>query len=213
MNHAQQIYPCDLSVLNEKILDKDGKLIIKSYEFYREVDKNELKYFMLKNGIYVLPTSELIDWLKQNILPNAIEIGAGNGAIGRALGIPTTDSLLQTDPIIRLYYESMGQPVMDYPSDIEKLDAEQAISKYKPDCVVGAFITHKYKESIGSGNAFGVEEENILSKVQKYINIGNLITHREKPILKLPHVREHFYWLITRSVNQLENRIFIFNKK
>ena len=44
---------------------------------------------------------------------------------------------------------------------------------------------------------FGVYEEDILERVKMYINIGNLDTHKDKPILKLTHDEYYFNWLIT----------------
>lgn len=211
MNGAY-IQKCDLTKLNSEVLDTENELIIKPYSFYQSVDKNELKYFMLQNGIYVMPTQELIDWLKQNIVGNAIEIGAGNGAISRKLGIPITDSRMQERSDIKFFYNLSGQPTIKYPDDVEKLEAIEAINKYKPDTTIGAFITHKFDHKIGNGNAFGVDEELLLSKVKKYINICNKITHKDKPILKLEHEEFQFEWLITRAVNQSENAIFVFEK-
>lgn len=209
--NAQQIFHCDISGLEKEVID-DGKLIIKPFDFWKNRDKNEINYFLLQHGIYVIPTTELINWLKENIIGNAIEIGAGNGAISRALNIPITDSRMQERDDIKILYAMSGQPVIKYPDDVEKLDAEEAISKYKPDTVIGCFITHKFKEEIGNGNMYGVEEENILASVKRYINVGNLTTHKSKPILKIKHHELYFDWLITRSVNQNDNRIFIWDK-
>lgn len=207
------IFPADLtSLIKDAINPVNGLLRVMPYSFYRDIEENTLKYFMHQYAIYVLPTTELIDWLKQNIIGNAIEIGAGHGAIARALNIPITDSRLQERPEIKLWYGMNGQPVIKYAKDVEKLDAEQAVKKYKPETVIGAFITHKFNSVVNNGNAFGVEEELILQSVKRYINIGNLTTHKDKPILKLKHESLYFDWLITRSVIQQENRIFIFNQ-
>lgn len=207
---ATVITPCDLTHLTSQIM-LNGKLVIHPYSFYKNISENEIKYFMHQHGIYVLPTAELIAWLKENIIGTAIEIGAGNGAIARALNIPITDSRMQERADIKLLYSMSGQPVITYPDDVEKLPALPAIIKYKPDTVIGAFITHKYTEQAGDGNMYGVEEELVLSKVKRYINIGNKGTHKNKPVLKSHAHSEHYAeWLITRSVNQVENRIFIF---
>jgi len=211
--NATVITACDLTDLTKEVIDENGLLKVKPYSFYQNIDSNELKYFMHQNAIYVLPTTELIDWLKENIVGTAIEIGAGHGAIARALGIPITDSRMQERPEIMFIYRASGQPVIKYANDIEKLDALQAVDKYKPDTVIGAFITHKYNSIVGNGNALGVQEELILQKSKKYINIGNLQTHKDKPILKLKHQSLYFDWLITRAINKEDNRIFIFNNQ
>ncbi len=205
------IHKCDLTNLNHEAI-QDGKLIIHSAEFWKKRDLNELRYFMHQHGIYVMPTLELIYWLRDNIIGKAIEIGAGNGSISRALNIPITDSRMQERMEIKLIYQMQGSPVINYPDDVEALDAIEAIKKYKPDTVIGAFITHRYEPSIGTGNPYGVVEENILKKVKRYINIGNKRTHSDKPILNLPHEEHQFDWLITRANDQSLNTIFVFNQ-
>ena len=186
----------------------DGKLQVKPFSFIRKYPMNTIHLFMLEHGIYVLPTTELIDFLKENIIGNAIEIGAGNGAIGRALNIPITDSRLQERPDIIQYYKAMKQPIIKYPKDVEKMDGEIAVDKYRPDTVIGAFITHRWNGR--NGNAWGVDERNLLKMVKRYIHIGNLVTHQHSDIIKDKHEEHYFPWIVTRAVHQKENRIFIF---
>ena len=206
--HIQSIKQIDLTQMNQEIL-LDGKIIIHPYSFYEKYSDNDIKYFMHQHGIYVLPTQELIDYLKTMIVGNAIEIGAGNGSIGRNLGIPITDSRMQEWEEVKILYALSGQPVIIYPDDIETLNAEEAIAKYKPDTIIGAFITHKFNGI--DGNAFGVVEEDLLNVTKRYINIGNKITHKSKPILNRPHEEYYFDWIITRGNLKKENRIFIFD--
>lgn len=209
--------------MNAKILDRvdtahldkqtisNGKLVIKNHSFWKGLDPNLVANFMLKHGLYVIPTTELICWLKENVVGSAIEIGAGNGAISRALGIPITDNRMQELPEVQFFYMMSGQPVIAYPDDVEKLEALEAVEKYKPDTVIGAFITHKFVDEVVGGNAYGVQEETIIEKTRRYIMIGNLDTHRLKPILKKKHDWMYFPWLITRSADQKNNRIFVWN--
>jgi hypothetical protein len=58
---------------------------------------------------------------------------------------------------------------------------------------------------------YGIVEGKILKAVNKYIHVGNNVTHKDKPILKHPHEELYFEWIITRAVSQIENRILIFN--
>lgn len=208
------IIPEDISSIENQVFYQSGRMKAMPFSFYEPFLGNPLKYFMWKHGIYVLPTQELVDWLKSNIIGvRPIEIGAGIGAIARAIPIPATDSYMQDRPEIKMYYEMTGQPVIKYPDDVEKLDALEAIKKYTPDTVIGCFITHKYDEKIGSGNAYGVQEEFILENVKRYINVGNLHTHKDKPILKNNPKEYNFDWLVTRSNDQSLNRIWIHDKK
>lgn len=206
------LYNADISHI-EKQAFENGLLKVMPSSFYKSLDENSLKLFMLNHGIYVIPTTELIDWLKENIIENAIEIGAGLGTIARELKIPITDSCMQELPDVKLIYNMGGQPTIKYPSDVEKLDYKEAIIKYKPKTVIGCFITHKHKSGMSTGNMYGVEEEYILKNVQRYINVGNLQTHKDKPILKQKSIEYNFDWLITRSNDQSLNRIWVYDQK
>jgi hypothetical protein len=199
---------CDLTDIKQKVINPNGTLKILPSVFFQQFEKNTMQYFMLQMGIYVLPTTELISFLQDNIEGKAIEIGCGNGAIGRALGIPITDSKIQEDDRIKILYASIKQPVIQYPRDVEKLEAIEAVEKHKPNTVIGAFVTHKFNGI--SGYQFGVVEGKILKLADKYINISNIDVHKDKPILKYPHQKYYFDWLITRGINQLKNRIWIF---
>ena len=187
----------------------DGKIVIHSSEFYHRVGLNKTLLLMLEAGIYVLPTTELIQWLKDNIVGTAIEIGCGNGAIGRALGIPFSDSKMQQRPDIAMIYAMMGQPPIIYPDDVETLEASDAIHKYQPNTVIGGFITMRWDGH--TGNPYGVDTLGIVQSGIKYMMIGNTITHKDNPEMKLPHIEHSFDWLIARVANQGANRIFVWN--
>jgi len=208
-------YKQQLSPVNEISPDTDisrleqeavtGKIVrVKPAAFLAGFTKAQRAVFSHKHAVYGLPTTELIDWLTAEIGGRvAIEVGAGNGGLGRALGIPTTDSHLQLEPEIKLYYMMMGQPTIHYPDDVEKLDYKAAILKYKPEVVVGSWITHKYREDqhdLG-GNMHGFEEEWILKHCKKYIMIGHDKTHWGKPILKAPHQTHRPEFLYSRSMS------------
>lgn len=208
--HNGVVTPCDISHINSKAF-VDGKLIPLPYEFYKSLTDNEIKYFLLVHGIYVLPTTELIAFLKENMLnENTIEIGCGLGCIGRSLNIKMTDNKMQSWPDVVKLYTLSKQPVIVYPDDVIEMDAVEAVKYFKPDTTIGAFITHQFNGV--SGNMYGPKEELILKNTKRYINIGNLFTHREKPILALNHLEFYFPWIITRAVDQKKNRIFIFDK-
>ncbi len=208
----QSVNPDLLKALDDAVMYDGGKIRVLPFDFWKSFNPEVIKNFMLNHGVYVIPTAELVEWFAKNIEGNAIEIGAGHGSISRTLGIPITDSRMQERPEIKLIYESMGQPPIKYPLDVEKLSAVQAIKKYKPNTIIGTFITHKYCDKIKSGNALGVNEEFVLQNVNKYMLVGNIDTHHDKPIRKLPHDELYFDWLITRSVNQSKNRIWIWQK-
>lgn len=198
----------DISGLESQVMIHD-QLQVMPYEFYSQYSREQVMTLMFNHGIYVLPTSELIEYLKTRIEGVAIEIGAGHGAIAMALGIPATDSYMQDDPKIQKIYQTMGQPTVKYGPMVERLDFMQAITRYRPQTVIGAFITHKWKPGMQSGNMLGVDENYILKKVKRYIMVGNLQTHGQKPLLRIKHEQLYYPWIITRSERQDMNRIFI----
>lgn len=207
---AQEIVKCDISDI-EKIAMPDGVMTVMPFDFWKQFDHNARMYFMWVHGVYCIPTTELIEWIRANTVGSSIEIGSGTGAIGKALGIPATDNKMQEEPEIAMRYAMGGQPTIKYPRHIEKLDAHEAVMRYRPDTVVGSFITHRFESGQSEGNMFGVQEEFILQNCKRYINIGNLVTHASKPILNMPHLEYQFEWLITRGVDQSKNVIFVFD--
>ena len=192
------------AIENEAI--KDGELQILPAEFYAQFDYFQVALFCSKHSFYSLPTTELISWLKPGIKgKKAIEIGSGNGAIARALEIPATDSKLQTDPLMEFYYSMSGQKTVSYGANVEKLNAIAAIEEYKPDIVIGAWVTQLYKEGdtedgIGS-NMWGIDEQKILRSVNTYIMIGHDRVHHQKRILKKEHQTYRYDWLLSRSAD------------
>ncbi len=201
----------DISYLDSLLDEKDLLKVVDS-SFYSNVPQEHLTIFGHKHGIYCFPTTELAEWLKSEINNlSAIEIGSGNGALARHLGIPATDSRYMELPEIKAYYASVRQPVTKYPDDIIKLDAISAIKKYKPNVVIGCWITHKYREDEHErgGNMYGVDEDWLIKNVNKYIVIGNEKIHGIKRILKLPHKEFKFPWLYSRSLEPSKNIIYV----
>jgi hypothetical protein len=199
----------------DSVLKRNGVLSVVPFSIYSQFSPLQLVIYGHFNGYYCFPTIELADWLRSNFdLSNAIEIGAGHGALSRHLNIPATDSKLMDDPEIRLYYQTMGQPVTTYPEDIIKLDAIEAIDHYKPSVVIGCWVTHKYREDEHErgGNYWGIDEDEILSKVDTYIVIGNKGVHGKKRILSRPHKEYWFSWLCSRSQRPQDNIIYVWNK-
>lgn len=159
-----------------------------------------LRLFLHKYGLYTMPTVELIDYLAGIIEgKKAIEIGAGMGVIGRSLGIPVTDNKMQQWPQVKAQYDRMRQPIIQYPSDIVEMDALQAVKHYKPDIVIGSYITHKWKPGMSKGNQFGVDNLKLSKMVQAYYMIGNTNTHNEDPAMKYLDGIERHDFLFTRG--------------
>lgn len=204
----------DVSYL-DNILFENKLLKVVSSECLSKIPQMHLTILGHKKGIYCFPTLELADWLTQNFdINNMIEIGSGNGALARHLKIPATDSKLMQDSAISALYTLMGQPVTKYPDDVIKLDAIQAIEKYKPKTVLGCWVTHKYSEDDPDreGNMYGVDETWVLQHVDQYIIVGNENVHNKKKILEIPHQEYKFSWLFSRSQEPTKNIIYVWDK-
>jgi hypothetical protein len=167
----------------------NGVLQVVHADFYRQFDQEQLSVFGHRHAAYVLPTWELItklDELIKEVSPSrsAIEIGAGNGLLGMALGIPCTDNRMQERPEIIDIYATTGQPTITYGENVQKLDALEAVKHWRPEVVVAAWVTHLYNpnESHRGGNMFGVDEVLLLSKIKRYIFVGNVGPHHLKPL-------------------------------
>lgn len=204
----------DISSL-EKILVKDGAIQPVSFSDIADFPQEVISAFCHAYGIYQIPTTELIDFLSSEIpdSEDAIEIGAGNGCIGRALGIKMTDNKMQLWDNIKEYYKRVHQPIVKYGQDVEEIDANAAVLKYKPKIVVGCWITEKWNPGMTSGNAWGVEEYKMFGDgIQKYIMVGNSKIHGHKKILSTLHVKKYkFPWILSRSLlHENNNIIYIF---
>jgi hypothetical protein len=136
----------------------------------------------------------LVSFLQNDIIKgrSAIEVGSGNGCLGRALGIPTTDSMNQRWPDVAFHYAMTGQPTVAYGEDVEEIDAVEAVRKYDPQVVVGAWVTHWIDPNLpppeGGGSVYGLREDLILDhpSVETYVVVGNEHIHRGKPIHDQP---------------------------
>lgn len=177
-------------------------------EWWLQFGENTVRYFMWKHGVYVLPVTELADYFRSLGTEGMVEIGAGNGALARVLGVPATDLKAQLIPEVASYYAITGQPAIVYPAHVEKLEALEAVRKYGASTVIGCYITHRYDGRTRTGFPYGPNEEAILAAVQRYVLVGNSRTHKDKPINRIPHKREHFPWLITRAPDPENNCIF-----
>ena len=200
----------------ESILLTDGKINNLPFEVLNRFSQDQLSLFCHKHAIYQLPTQELIKFLKDQIAGEpAIEIGSGNGCIGRFLDIPRTDNKMQELPEIKTYYSLMRQPVITYGNDVELIDGIEAIKKYKPKVVIACWVTQKWKEGMTEGNALGVDETLIFDEsVEKYIFVGNEKTHGSKEILGMFPVKKFKHkTILSRSMERDKNIIYIFTKK
>ncbi len=205
----------DISALEANLLNENRELQVVPASFFKDFSQEQLMYFCHKYAFYQLPTTELISFLKSEIGDHsAIEIGSGNGVFGRSLGIPATDSYIQATPLIKAYYETLGHPVINYGSNVEKLEGVEAVEKYQPQVVIGSWVTQWGASPATLNSSFvGIKENLIMGfpSVKKYIVIGNEDVHKGKMIALTHKVRElRFPWLISKAINPSKNLIYIF---
>lgn len=210
---ATAIQDKNVDYLDSIFMGQDKLLRPVPYAVLQDVPQVDIVIWCNKNGVYQIATIELIEWLREQIAGRkAIEIGAGKSGIGRALGIPTTDSFLHTQPLIQIYYSMLKQTITIPPDYVEELDAEQAIKKYEPEVVVGAFITQKHHEGEDGGNMWGVEDGEVV-KAATYIHIGHDTPHGKKRINALPHKKYRFPWLVNRCFFREMSAISVWEKQ
>lgn len=176
--------------ISELVIECSGRPRVLPASAFTGITPAERMLCCVRHGLYGLPTTELADFLREEIgKDSAIEVGAGNGVLASTLGIPATDNRQQEAPGIRSYYESIQQPTVVYGENVEKLDAGAAIAKYRPSVVVACWITHRFDISRPDqgGSASGIDEEAVVGACDKYVLIGNERVHSGKPIWRLPH--------------------------
>lgn len=204
--------------ISSEVLQPDGHVKLMLASEWRKYPWNDFRAFCHMHARYGIPTTELIDFLNTEINhQTVVEIGAGAGDLGHHLsylcGVTMTDSRQQEWSNIKKYYAAMHQPVIKYPADVKEFDALDAVKTLKPKIVIASWITPYAPHQMPYGsNPYGIKEPEILELVDKFILIGNLDTHWDKPILKLKHEEYYFDWIVSRGKNQENNRIWIWDK-
>lgn len=187
---------------------QDGQLQVMPASFYAQWPQNDLSIWCVKRGFYCLPTLELVEFVRDQIdCEDTVEIGAGNGALGRAVGVTLTDSYQQERPDVQeLYSNELGQATVPYGKDVEKLTALEAVEKYRPRVVLAAWVTHRFDRQRTDlrGNMHGVDEGKLLGKrfVKKYIFVGHERVHGTKPILSRRHATHRLPFLYSRAFDR-----------
>ncbi len=200
--------------LDSQLLDhQTNRIKLLPASTYSELDRTELRIWCHYRARYLLPTIELIEWLKNRIDGrSAIEIGAGNGDLGYHLGIPAFDNGCQQYENVKLAYLRMGQVPTNPPPDVMRIDAIQAIHDYRPEVAIGAWITDKFAEGSVEGNIYGPDSYQIIQNVE-YIRIGTEKIHGRSKILEFHHETVKAPGLVSRtSVNPPDDIVHIWKK-
>lgn len=205
------VTPWEVAYLDKLLLGEDGRMLVKPHAFYQQQNPVHLRVWLNLHARYNVPTVELVDWLSEQIKgKTALEVGAGCGDLGYRLGITMTDSQQQVnEPATVDYIRLLGMKPTQPPPDVLAEDAENAVRKRKPDVVIAAWVTQRWKPGDEHGNMFGPREDYLLARCGKYILIGNENVHGQKRLLQVPHETHRFPWLVSRAQDQSKNLVYV----
>jgi hypothetical protein len=202
--HPTPKLEAEVTTIGATLLDELGRVRALPVAQLRGFDQEALLVWCYRNARYGLPTTELVAWIKARIGDrSAIEIGAGMGDLGAAIGIPTTDSAAQDTPELRYYYSTLGQRAIVPPTHVERISGNAAIATYRPKVVVASWVTQRFlpgdtERGIGAFYE-GVDEITLLEHVDTYIFLGNKKVHGDKRILARPHEEHALPFLASRA--------------
>lgn len=226
----------DTSYLDQVLFDSEKQLQAVPSDVLRNIDQNHLRVWCHLNGVYGLPTLELISFLQEQIAGGysnafqdltkldrkyALEIGAGCGAFGRALGIDSTDSFCQEIPEVKAYYEALKQPIVKYGKNVVKLEASEAIRILQPEVVFASWVTQHYDTAekdgdgmpIGGGSVYGVREIDFMRDIRRYVIFGNQHIHHSKAVFSLPYVKVTVHTdptcMFSRTGDHEQNKVWV----
>jgi hypothetical protein len=171
--------------------------------FWASTTTDERALFGINTGIYSFPTIELVERLREIIDGrSAIEIGAGNGVLAEALGIPGTDSYQQVMPEYRLFYDMHGLPIVPYGPNVVEMHASRAVRHHKPQVVIGCWVTHKFKpeEAERGGNEVGIDELDVLQHCASYVFVGHERVHQYSRLWSQKHAIEFPPFVYSRAL-------------
>lgn len=211
MNYSPEVEEF-LQAYDRLLLDERGIIKLQSADFYKTLEYTDLRVWCICRAIYLIPTIELVEWLKDNFnLGLAIEIGAGNNYLYHHLGIKGIDNYSEQIPAVKLTHELLNQPSTNPPPEVEKLEAIAAIKKYRPETVITSWMTLKCEdpEDVDAGHKYAPDENEILDSGVTYIHIGNESIHGDREIMNKPHETYHFDWLVSRGKYPEKNCIYV----
>jgi hypothetical protein len=196
--------PDEIRDISGEVLDSQGRMRVLPAAYWAGTTIPERALFGHRHGIYSFPTEELVAHLREVIGGRtAVEIGAGHGVLAEALDIPATDNRQQEMPRYRAVYELSGQPPVRYGPNIIDCDAAEAIRRYRPQVVIGCWVTHLYDPDRheAGGNEIGIDEDAVIGGCETYVLIGNEHVHRAKPVLAWVDEITYPEWLYSRAHN------------
>ncbi len=205
--------PTKIRDLSPDVLGVDGRMQVLPAAYWAMTTTEERALFGNRRGLYLFPTLELVARLQEIIGGRtAIEIGAGNGVLAEALGIVATDSCEQRKSPIRELYALNRWTRVPYGPNVVEMHASRAVRTYKPQVVLGCWVTHKMdlKQEHRGGKPNGIDEPDILRHCEHYVLVGNESVHAQKCIWDRPHTIEYPDYVYSRATNGTREFIAVF---
>lgn len=209
----------NVDYLDELFINQQGLIQAVPAIVLQEIPHEHLQIWAADHAIWQIVTCEMIQWLKEEIGDQkALEICVGMGIVSRELGIIGVDSRIQEKPYFRKIMEEKfgkdnGLKTTQPPKEIKKYEAIEAIRVFRPEVVIGSFVTPKGSRADSAKgimcNQFGPDMQELFARVKKYIHFGNKNTHLPNPIYEMPHTELSLPWLYSRAFDQSLNRIWI----
>lgn len=212
--------------LSKLVKEENGKLfprIVPAQEILKLGDFNR-QILMTQLGLYVWPTQELVEFFKKNINDKTpvLELGAGNGVLGKTLGWNSTDNFSQSTQFnarneIEKQYNAMAlmqlknnniAPV-NYGSNVINLNAHDAIREYKASAIVGLYLTDITQNEF----TINLVDALLYANTEMFYLVGNMDTHHNKsPIFEYKHEAIELEGLVVRHQKNELGRIFKWDK-
>lgn len=159
----------EMIALDEFFLGDDGFLRIMPVGHVEQVPASWRITWMHRSGYWIIPTVELVECLKEEIgedLDQSIEIAAGAGVLGRALGIRSTDFMMaKWHPIYAEMMRRNGISAPNFGPWVERIEASEAVYRHKPRVVLGSYAIRRGGERLQTG----IDEKILMETVPKFI--------------------------------------------
>lgn len=215
----EELAEINVDAVNAALLDASSGVprprVLPAAEYLR-FPVNHLLVWGTRHAFYGFPTLELVEYLRTLIGDRkAIEVGGGSGVLGAALGIPSTDSMIQKS--LSTLYHGMQTPIVKYGPNVECIEASDAVRKYDPDVVVASWVTQRvtgFDVAAGHrGFADGVEFWDMIRGGRTFVLVGNEVTHGKSKMLSKKHEKLSFPWLLSKSMHPTKNRVYVWRGK
>jgi hypothetical protein len=153
--------------MDQILLGEDGYLQILPEEVYEQFTQSELAHWAVSMGYWIYPTQELIDAITSIMEFPGLEICAGTGILGRALGIKSIDLKLSKYKFYRDLFRNNNMAEPNYGPWVVEGEAGKTIKDDKPTTVVGSYVISRG----GERAPWGINEDILLNCVKQVILI------------------------------------------